>query len=104
MGRTNPTFRDYLRRFEEDWQPFRRALRQQYQGDFDELLEKAEHFADAAGFQNATDPEKAILVAMLLHHEGDLDDLEAQLQDVDEFEARLAELEAAVFDGDPGTA
>ncbi|WP_254523165.1 hypothetical protein [Natrinema caseinilyticum] len=49
MGKTNPTYRDQLRRLEEDWQPFRRALRVQYQEEFDQLFDEARQFADAAG-------------------------------------------------------
>ena len=72
MGRTNPTYRDTLRDFEERWQPFRRALRAQYQTDFDRLLEGADRFADAAGYQNPRTAERAILVSMLLAHEVEL--------------------------------
>lgn len=72
MGRTNPTYRDWLRSFEQDWQPFRRALRRQYQDDFDRLFEHADGFADAAGFANARDPELALLLSMLLAHEREL--------------------------------
>lgn len=86
MGRTNPTFRDNIRRFRERWQPFRRALRNQYQARFDALLEQGERFADAAGFQNPVDAEAGIFLSMLLGHEVEL----AELQDrVDELEAQL---------------
>jgi hypothetical protein len=37
MGRTNPTYRDYLQRFEERCQPMRRVLRQAHKSDFDRL-------------------------------------------------------------------
>ena len=90
MGRTNPTFRDNLRRFRERWQPYKRALRQQYQERFDRLLEQGERFADAAGFQNPADADKAILVSMLLGHEVDLSELDDR---VDDLERRLDELE-----------
>ena len=86
MGRTNPTFRDSIRRFRERWQPFRRALRRRYQARFDALLEQGDRFADAAGFQNPAEADVAILVSMLLGHEVDLDELEAR---VDELEERL---------------
>lgn len=95
MGRTNPTFRDAFRRFDEDWAPFRRALRRQYREDFEDLLAGAEAFADAAGYQNATDPERAIFLSMLLAHQGDLRDLEDRLSALEE---RLSALEAAVAD------
>lgn len=80
MGRTNPTFRDYLRRFAERWAPFRRALRADQQPAFDALLAGAEAFAAAAGHRNATDPDRAILLAMLLAHQVALDDLERRTE------------------------
>lgn len=66
MGRTNPTFRDVLNRFETDWQPYRRALRREYQEDFDRVMEGARRFADAAGKQNAVHPQDAIMFSMIL--------------------------------------
>lgn len=76
MGRTNPTYRDWLRRFEERWQSFRRALRRRHQPAFDRLFEQARQHADAAGYANATDPEVALLISMLLAHERRLEELE----------------------------
>lgn len=86
MGRTNPTFRDTLRRFTERWQPYRRALRKQFQEHFDGLIEQGERFADAAGFQNPADADKAVIISMLLGHEVDLRRLEDR---VDDLEARV---------------
>jgi len=80
MGRTNPTYRDTLRAFEDRWQPFRRGLRGQYQPDFDRLLEGADRFADAAGYQNPRDAERAILLSMLLAHEVELRRLREQVE------------------------
>ena len=66
MGRTNPTFRDLLRRYREDWKTFRRGLRAEHQPAFDALFDDAESHADAAGLQNAREPMHAILIAMVL--------------------------------------
>jgi len=65
MGRTNPTYREYLTGFESDCQPFRRGLRREYTGDFD----RARAHADAAGYHNSTDPTITLLLSMLLAHE-----------------------------------
>ena len=83
MGRTNPTFRNVLRRFEENWQQYRRALRREHQEDFDELLEHADRFAAAAGMQNPTDPEKAILVSVLLAHEVEQRELRERVENLE---------------------
>lgn len=80
MGRTNPTYRDFLQRYEEQWQPYRRALRRQYQADFDALFEGAHQFADAAGYVNAEDPQIAALVSMLLAQQVELRELREQLE------------------------
>ncbi|SFS68337.1 hypothetical protein [Halostagnicola kamekurae] len=102
MGRTNPTYRDAVSSLESEWGPMRRALRREYQGDFDRLFERARGFADAAGHANATDPERALVLSVLLAHEvelrqvrGRLEETEAKLEDaegrLEKIEARLAE-------------
>jgi len=90
MGRTNPTYRDELRRFRERWAPFRRALRQPYQAPFDALLEGGERFADAAGFQAPMDAERGVLVSMLLAHEVDRRALEDRVAALEGQVAALA--------------
>ncbi|WP_436924712.1 hypothetical protein [Halosimplex amylolyticum] len=79
MGRTNPTYRDFLRRLEDDWRPFRRGLRRRYQDDFDRLFERARGHADAAGYANGTDPEFAFLLSVLLAQERELRELRAEI-------------------------
>jgi hypothetical protein len=72
MGRTNPTYRDSLRRREAEWQAFRRALRRQHQPAFDRLTERAFEFADAAGYLNPHDPFEAVVLSILLSQELEL--------------------------------
>lgn len=97
MGRTNPTFRDYLRSFRERWEKFRRGLRKQYKSDFDRMFEHAERHADAAGYMNSTEPETAILISILLAHETELGDIDEKVEslemDLQEFRERLDQLE-----------
>lgn len=69
MGRTNPTYRDLVRRYEETLQPYRRGLRVEDQAHFDRLFDRARQHADAAAYQNAADPETILLLSMLLAHE-----------------------------------
>ncbi|MDF9745534.1 hypothetical protein [Natrinema salsiterrestre] len=80
MGRTNPTYRDALRRIESDWEPMRRALRREYQSDFDRLFDRAREFADAAGYANPPAPERALLLSLLLAHEVELRRLRTELE------------------------
>jgi len=79
MGRTNPTYRRYLDSYEADWQEFRRGLRRRNQADFDRLFERASDFADAAGYQNPTNPDIAVLFTMLLAHEAEIRRLREKL-------------------------
>jgi hypothetical protein len=90
MGRTTPTFREFLERYETRWQPYRRALRRDHQGAFDALFDNARGHADAAGHANATRPETAILLSMLLAHQRELRTLRE----------RVAALETAEGDAD----
>jgi hypothetical protein len=89
VGRTNPTFRDRLRRTREDWGTFRRGLRAGHKPAFDALFDDAEAHADAAGLQNPREPMHAVLVAMLL----------AQKRQLRDLHDRVEELEAQVDDG-----
>lgn len=79
MGRTNPTYRRWLDGYETDWQSFRRALRVDHRDDFDRLFERAAEHASAAGYQNATDPERTFLMAILLSQERELRRLRSRL-------------------------
>ena len=88
MGRTNPTFRDRLRQFEEQWQPYRRGLRKSEQEQFDDLVEMADRFAAASGFQNPVHAHQAILLSIVLAQE-----IERQ-----SLEDRVAALEAELGD------
>ena len=75
MGRTNPTYRDFLGRFEDRCSPFRRALRRQYKPAFDEVFEHAQQHADAAGYLNSTDPELAVLLSVLVAQQREIQQL-----------------------------
>ncbi|AJF26800.1 hypothetical protein SG26_14210 [Haloarcula sp. CBA1115] len=80
MGRTNPTYRDFLGQFEDRCQPFRRALRREYQPAFDAVFEQANHHADAAGYLNSTDPEFAVLLSVLVAQQRELQTLREEVQ------------------------
>ncbi|WP_276252512.1 hypothetical protein [Halomontanus rarus] len=95
MGRTNPTYRDALRRLEEEWEPMRRGLRREYQDDFDRLFARARGFADAASYANPPDPERALVFSVLLAQEVELRELREKLEAV----SRERALEARGDDG-----
>jgi hypothetical protein len=94
MGRTNPTYRDRLRAFEDAWTGFRRGLRRERQGEFDALFERADRYAAAAGQANPADPDVAVLLSMLVGHERELGRLRE----------RVAALEDAADTPDAGDA
>ncbi|WP_136592185.1 hypothetical protein [Salinigranum halophilum] len=86
MGRTNPTYRDTIRGLEDQWQPYRRALRADDQPHFDRLFEHARAHADASGYLNHQLAEVPLLISVVL-----------------EQERRLCELEQAVDEAEGGT-
>jgi hypothetical protein len=72
MGRTNPTYRDRLSKLEQDWNGYRRALRNSEQPHFDRLFDHGRDYAHAAGYLNHPTPEIPLLVSILLAHEREL--------------------------------
>jgi len=79
MGRTTPTYRDALSSLEDEYAPYRRALRRQHRPAFDALFEKARAHADAAGHVNATDPRVPFLLSIALAQERELRELRAEV-------------------------
>ncbi|MDL0127627.1 hypothetical protein [Halobacterium salinarum] len=75
MGRTNPTYRDTLRHMEDNWQPYRRALRRRDQDRFDALWGAARGYADAAGYLSHSDPSIAMLFSICLAQQRHIDQL-----------------------------
>jgi hypothetical protein len=80
LGRTNPTYRDTVRALEENWQPYRRALRRVDKPHFDRLFEHAREHADAAGYLNHQEPEITLLVSVVLEQEKRMQDLHARIR------------------------
>ena len=66
MGRTNATYRNHLDSLIESFEPFRKALRRENQGDMDSLWEKAHSYAHAAAYMNPERPGLPAVVSMIL--------------------------------------
>jgi hypothetical protein len=81
MGRTNPTYRNYLQQFEERCSPFRRALRRQYKPAFDEVFEHAQQHSDAAGYLNSRNPELAVLLSILIGQQHELREIREAVEE-----------------------
>lgn len=84
MGRTNPTYRDQLRRLQDRWADFRRALRRRDKPHFDRLFEYAREYADAGGYLNHESVARAVLVSIDLGQERRLRDLEDRVATLEE--------------------
>ncbi|APX98393.1 hypothetical protein SAMN05421809_3170 [Natronorubrum daqingense] len=84
MGKTNPTYRDTIRQFENDWSPYHRALRQQYKPHFERLFDQARNFADAGGIQNSMDPMNTHLISIMLAQECRIAALEEEVSALEE--------------------
>jgi hypothetical protein len=65
---------------EEEWSPFRRALRREDQSRFDHLLVCARDHADAAGHLNHSDPLAPVWMAILLEQERRIAELESRIE------------------------
>ena len=94
MGRTNPTFRNVLCGLEDEWHPYRRALRYRDQQYFDQLLTYAREHADAGGQLNHAEPMYPVLLSIALEQEIRLAELEERV--------RALEPEADERDSSPG--
>jgi len=81
MGKTNPTFRDQIRGFENEYESMRRGLRLEDQEHYDRLLEHANQFADAAGYANPVSPEIAILLSICLGQQREITELREKLEE-----------------------
>lgn len=75
MGRTLPTSRHVLDRLEFEWRDFRRGLTGEEQRRFDALWQKARAHASAMANQAPLDPMQAVLLAMLLELQAEVDAL-----------------------------
>lgn len=79
MGRTVPTFNTYLQDEIASWAPFRRALRAGQKEAFDRLFTKARaHTAEATSAARPL-PFDAILMAILLEQELELERLRGEI-------------------------
>lgn len=83
MGKTQPTYRDRLRRLESDWEPFERALRSQYQDDWSQLWNHARKYADAAGIQNEVTTIEPFLVTVCLGQQKQIRELEERVEELE---------------------
>ena len=80
MGRTNPTYRDRLSTIEDEWGPYRRALRREDQYILDHLFVYARDHADAAGNLNHSDPLAPVWMAIAIEQERRIAELESQVE------------------------
>lgn len=88
MGRTIPTFRQLIDQAAARWNKFRRALRREDQPYFDRLFRRVRHYTQAATYQAHDNPMEAILLAIALDHEKQLDSLDRKLSQGENREAR----------------
>lgn len=76
MGRTNPTYRDYLAEFEMRFADYRRGLRGGAKPHFDALVAQAREHADAGHAVGYRNPDVVLLLSVALAHERRLARLE----------------------------
>ncbi len=64
-----------LRKLENDWKSYKRALRIEDKKHFDKLFERAEQNADASSYMNTSEPFKAFLISVILEQEKEIHNL-----------------------------
>ena len=84
MGRTNPTYRDFLKAYESEFSDYRRALRRQDQPAFERLFDGARQFADAAGYANHLDRDALVLLSICHAQEMRIMELEDRVDELEE--------------------
>lgn len=84
MGKTQPTYRDRLRRLEADWEPFERALRREFHPAWGDLWDHSRNFADAAGIQNEVTTIEPFLVTVCLGQQKQIRELEERVREIEE--------------------
>ncbi len=77
IGRTVPTFRCVLELTVSEWREFRKALRAKDREAFDALMKKARSHASAASNAARSNPTEAMIMAILVEHEKELEKLKS---------------------------
>lgn len=92
MGKTNPTYRQLLDEWLQDWDHFQRALRRQDKGAFEDVKDGAKHYADAVGYANPIHSEldRYIYMSICLDQQRQLNQLQTELEEVKRLAGDLA--------------
>ena len=96
MGRTLPTVNQVLEQNREQWSRFYRALRREDRELLDQLFDGAKYFTAACVYQANVTPTESIFLAMLLHLQKQMQELQTRLGISDEPHPRI---EAGVVQG-----
>ena len=80
MGRTIPTVNQVLEQGREQWARFYRALRREDRELLDRLFDGAKYFTAACVYQAHVAPTESIFLAMLLHLQKQIQELDAKLE------------------------
>jgi hypothetical protein len=84
MGKTNPTYRNFVSEFEDNWQMYRRSLRREKQDAFDEVLEMVHNHSQAGHNQNPVEPKWAHMMSMFVGQQVRIQELEARIEELEE--------------------
>jgi hypothetical protein len=79
MGRTIPTVNQVLEENREQWRRFYRALRREDRELLDRLFDGAKYFTAACVYQINAAPSESIFLAMLLHLQKEIQELQIRL-------------------------
>lgn len=79
MGKTNPTYRDEIERFETEYADFRRILRRKRQEHFDAVFRQMRDVGHGGQAMGPVDAREAMLLSVLITQEERIATLEDEL-------------------------
>jgi hypothetical protein len=83
MGKTNPTYRDHVQAWANDFEAFQRALVYDRQSAAAEIVAHAHQVAAAGGNYNATDPMETILLSICIGQQEEIQELRDRVDELD---------------------
>lgn len=80
MGRTNNTYRNWIKDTKKRWKPFENSLRKEKQKHYNRVFEKGESNAHAATYFNHSNPFLPFLMSIIIEQEKEIENLKQKIE------------------------
>lgn len=84
MGKTNPTYRQLVQQWVDNYDPFKRALRRQHREPFEEMMSYAFTHACPGNALNNPTPNEPILVSICLEQQRRIEELRERVDELEQ--------------------